>query len=366
MRRFNHLFTGRWRPLLLLALVGLLAACGGREEPPVLVIPTVAATAAAPTEVAGLPTAPAPTATTAAGQPTATLPPPPTVVPPLPTSDGQPTAAPTAGPTIAPTATPALIPTATPAATVSPPMAGGGYRVAFVAAADALNVRRRPDADAAVVTQLAPGTTGIQVIDEGQSAQGGSLWLPVTTSAGDGWVNSRFLTEDVSREAFCADPAVTELLSRLQTAIAEKDGRALDDLVHPDRGLRLRVSWWNEEVIIRGNDDVRRLFRDDERHNWGVSDGSGEPIRGTFNDVMLPLLERDLLAAAQWRCDEGLFGPTAGLTNLPEGYEAVRFYSAHRPAPAEQELDWGTWLIGIERWEGQYYLSYLVHYRWEI
>lgn len=363
MRRFNHSFIGRFRPLVLLVFIGLLAACGGGEEPPVLVIPTVAATAAQPTADGGQPTAML-TATPIVAL-TATLPPPPTVAPPLPTSDGQATASPTADggqPTAAPTA----VPTPTPAVTVAPPTAGGGYRVAFVAANDALNVRRRPNADAAVVTQLPAGTTGIQVIDEGQAAQGGSLWLPVTTSAGDGWVNSRFLTEDVSREAFCADPAVTELLSRLQTAIAEKDGRALDELVHPERGLRLRVSWWNEEVIIRGNNDVRQLFGDDERHNWGLSDGSGEPIRGTFNDVMRPLLERDLLAATQWGCDEGLFGPTAGMTILPEGYEAVRFFSAHRPAPAEQELDWGTWLIGIERWQGQYYLSYLVHYNWEI
>lgn len=363
MRRFNHTFIGRFRPLVFLVFIGLLAACSGGEEPPVLVIPTVAATAAAPTGEptadAGLPTA-GPTSL-----PTATLPPPPTVAPPLPTSDGQATVAPTAAPTIIPSATPAP-PTATPAATVPPSTNTGGYRVAFVAANDLLNVRRRPDADAAVVAQLPPGATGIQVIDQGQAAQGGSNWLPVTTSAGDGWVNGRFLTEDVSREAFCADPAVTELLSRLQTAIAEQDGRALDELVHPDRGLRLRVSWWNEEVIIRGNNDVRQLFGDDERHNWGLSDGSGEPIRGTFNDVMRPLLERDLLAATQWGCDEGLFGPTAGMTILPEGYEAVRFFSAHRPAPAEQELDWGTWLIGIERWQGQYYLSYLVHYNWEI
>ena len=49
MRRFNHSSIGRFRPLILLVFIGLLAACGGGEEPPVLVIPTVAATAAAPT-----------------------------------------------------------------------------------------------------------------------------------------------------------------------------------------------------------------------------------------------------------------------------------------------------------------------------
>ena len=164
---------------------------------------------------------------------------------------------------------------------------------------------------------------------------------------------------------FCGDPATTALLDQLRTAVAEEDGRLLEELVHPERGLRVRLNWWNPEVLIAGN-DVRQLFRAEKRQEWGTEDGSGLPIRGSFNEVVLPRLERDLLPATDRRCDEGVFGPTAGLTNLPEGYEAVRFYSLHRPAPAEQELDWGTWLVGIERWEGRYYVSYLVHYRWEI
>jgi hypothetical protein len=239
--------------------------------------------------------------------------------------------------------------------------------VAFVAENDTLNIRRQPNANAAVVGELSPDTTGIDVVGEGQSVRGGGLWLPVDTPAGSGYVNSRFLTENLSREAFCADPAVTELLSRLRTAIAEEDEALLGELVHPTRGLRLRVNWWNEEIIVR-EAEVADIFRDRPRDvvYWGTADGSGEPIRGTFSDVMLPFLERNLLGATEWACDEILHGPTAGLVVLPEGYEAVHFYSAYRPAPVEQELDWGAWLIGIERWEGRYYVSYLVHYRWEI
>lgn len=355
-------YRGAWAGALLI-LTLLLAACGG-DEPPVLVIPTpVNGTAVvptiAPTAAVDLPTiaatANAPTATPTEPQPSATLPPPPTVAPPLPTgtTGPQPTAAPTTAP-----------PTATPVATINP-TTGSAYRVAFVAADDVLNVRRRPDPDSAVVAQLLPGTTGIRVIDEGRTLRGGSLWLPVETAAGDGWVNSRFLTEDVSHEAFCADTAVTDLLSQLEEGITERDGRLMRELVHPDRGLRVRLNWWNPEVVFAG-EDVQTIFRAQKRYDWGTEDGSGNPIRGSFSDVALPRLERDLVAATDWRCDEGVFGPTAGMTILPEGYETVRFYSAHRAAPADQEFDWGTWLVGIERWEGRYYVSYLVHYRWEI
>ncbi|MBP6016043.1 MAG: hypothetical protein KA586_04925 [Candidatus Promineofilum sp.] len=355
-------FTGRkMAAVALLTLALTLAACGDDGDSPVLVIPTPAVTAVIPTTDAGQPTvdpsAIAPTPTLAGPQSTATLPAPPTVAPPLPTSNsGQPTAAPTASPIPAATATPVA---------TFVPAADAGYRVAFVSADDTLNVRRRPDPDASVVAELLPGTAGIQVIDEGQSIRGGGFWLPVETAAGDGWVNSRFLTEDVSHEAFCGDTAVTDLLDRLKKAISKEDGKLMSDLIHPDRGLRLRLNWWNSEVVFAG-EDVQTIFRAQKKYDWGTEDGSGNPIRGSFSDVVLPRLDSDLLAATDWRCDEGVFGPTAGQTLLPQGYEAVRFYSAHRPAPADQEFDWGTWLVGIEHWEGRYYVSYLVHYRWEI
>ncbi len=348
--------------LALSLFMALLSACGG-DTPPDLVIPTVAATAdpnLPPTAVAAIsPTAPA----------TVTLPPPATAILATATNTPAPTPIPPSAtpppptPTLAPTTVPPTIapPTATPVA------AAPVYRVAFVAANDMLNVRRQADADSTVVGQLSPAATGITVVDEGQSVRGGGLWLPVETTAGSGYVNSRFLTEQIDRATFCADPAVNDLLNRLQTVIVTEDVALLGELVHPTRGLRLRLNWWNEEIIVR-EDGITDLFRDRRRDavNWGTDEGSGETIRGTFSDVMLPFLTRDLLGATQWACDELLYGPTAGLITLPEGYEAVHFYSAHRPAPAAQEFDWGTWAVGVERWEGRYYISYLVHYRYEI
>lgn len=329
-QRFAYRFI---LPGIFLVSILALVACGGGRQPD-LVIPTPAVTAAMPTLA---------TATATAIPPTITPPPPATS-----------TAAPE------PTTPPATIATAE-----TEQQAATEYRVAFVAANDTLNVRRQPSANAAVVAQLPADASGIEVIGEGQTLLSGSLWLPVETAAGDGWVNSAYLTETVSPEAFCTDRTVSDLLEQLEAAVAAEDGEALEELVHPDRGIRLRLNWWNPEVIVSG-EDVRALFSAPKQYDWGVEDGSGEAIRGSFSEIVMPRLERDLLGATAWRCDEGQFGSTAGATALPEGYEAVNFYSAHRPGPAEQEMDWGTWLIGVERWEGRYYVSYLVHYRWEI
>lgn len=306
-------------------------------------------------------------------------PPPPTsaspaVVPPTVAPSAElPTAAPPTS-TTTPTASPILTATPPPAtatavATVPPAATAVSteveYRVAFVAANDVLNVRRQPSPNAAIVAELAPDATGVHAIGEGQTLLGGSLWLSVETAGGDGWVNSAYLTEFVDQKTFCGDPATRAILDQLQEAIATQDGNLLSDLVHPERGLRLRLNWWNPEIIVRGN-DLPALFSSRTAYDWGIEDGSGAPIRGSFRDKVLPALERDLLGASEWSCDEARFGPSAGATILPEGYEAVRYFSAHRPSMDDGGFDWGTWAIGVERWQGRYYLSYLVHYQWEI
>ena len=144
--------------LALSLFMALLSACGG-DTPPDLVIPTVAATAdpnLPPTDVAAIsPTAPA----------TVTLPPPATAI--LATATNTPTPTPIPPSATAPPPTPTLAPTTVPptiAPTATPVAVAPVYRVAFVAANDTLNVRRRADADSAVVGQLPPNATGIRLV----------------------------------------------------------------------------------------------------------------------------------------------------------------------------------------------------------
>lgn len=254
---------------------------------------------------------------------------------------------------------------ATPIMTPPVPVGDGDYQVAFVEGNDTLNVRGGPGTNYETVEALAPIAAGITVDETGQTAVAGSTWLYVMTDSAEGWVNGRFLTESIASAEFCADPAALAVVERAREAIADEDGRELSSLVHPERGLRLRLNWWNNEVLVRG-EEVAGLFGSAANYDWGVNQGSGEPIVGTFAEAFLPSLQRDLLPASQTACDEVLFGPTAGMVVLPDGYQQVHFFSLHRPAPADVEFDWGTWVVGVERWQGDYYLSYLVRYNYEI
>ncbi|MEZ4518210.1 MAG: hypothetical protein R3C44_15775 [Chloroflexota bacterium] len=332
------------RRLILIAAILLivLAACQSQTEPG-LVLPTPITAA---------------TETTAKNTPESTLddlPAPPTIP------------APTVIVTVAPTTQASPVPTIQPTSLPVEAMpVDSGYQVAFVELGDTLNVRSGPGVDYPVVAELQPDATDLAVDDSGQSLVAGSLWVWVEGDDAAGYVNSRFLTESVSGAEFCPDPTVAAILRDLQTAVENRDGRLLAGLVHPDRGLRLRHSWWNNEVLVQGN-EVAGLFTDDTVYDWGTADGSGLPITGTVADTLLPLLERDLLDATESACNEVRHGPTAGMTIVPEAYEAVPFVSLYRaPGPQDLEFDWGSWAVGIERWEGQYYLSYLVHYAYEI
>jgi uncharacterized protein YgiM (DUF1202 family) len=253
-------------------------------------------------------------------------------------------------------------PTPVPTPTLNP--TASSYEVAFVLPGDTLNVRSGPGIEHPVVAELEPGESGLEMAGPGAEVAG-ALWVPVTDGEMAGWVNSSYLTGDVTSEAFCNDPAVEELLEELKTAVIRQDGAALAQLVHPQRNLRLRVSWWNPEIIVP-QAAVDDLFNSTVSYEWGTADGSGLPITGSFAEVIYPLLQQDIAGDTITGCDVVLGGPTTGLLKLPDPYEGVRHISIYRQGQDETQFDWGAWTVGIEQWQGTYYLSFLVHYAYEI
>ena len=324
------------RPYLLLLMALLLAACSSLSSDPTpqLVIPTAAVTADSPAVQA-----------TASSD----LPAPPTF-------------APATDPVVEPTSQPVTQATSQPAQ----PSAGEvQYQVAFVTADDTLNVRSGPGVANGVVGELAPFASGVRITGPGQMVAG-STWVPITVGGLTGWVNGRFLTETMSESAFCQDAAVTKLLADLETAVINQDGNLLAQLVHLERGLRIHHAWWNPEVRI-SQADARQIFTSAAAYDWGIEDGTGFPIVGSFKTEIVPLLQEDLILATESGCDEIVHGGTAGFVRLPDGYDAVHYYSLHRPGTDEfAGMNWGTWVVGIEKWQGTYYVSFLVHFQWEI
>ncbi len=330
---------GENKPTIILAALTLLLAalaCGPSTEPaatPDLGVPTLA--------VSQTPASPTPTVPP--GAPAATLPPPPVIQTTPPSGDAVATVVPTVG-----------------AETPEP-----GYRVVYVMDDDVLNVRDGAGVEHDIIGALAPRQGAVAITGPGTMVAG-SRWVPIEAGDTRGWVNSHFLTSPIDSETFCRESDFMAIVDRLEEAIARRDGPALAALIQPERSLRLHMSWWNPAVRV-DREAARTLFTSSDIYDWGIEDGSGRPIRGSFATVMLPLLDRNLLGASETACNEILNGGSAGFIRLPEGYDGVNYYSHYRPAAAaDNTLDWGTWVVGIESWQGRYSLAFLVLYRWEI
>ena len=102
-----------------------------------------------------------------------------------------------------------------------------------------------------------------------------------------GWVNSYYLTEYVSREAFCGDPRVQPIINALKQAMTSSDGALLGTLVSPKHGLNLNY-WPSSNTVNYTSATARTVFTDPQVVEWGSGGGSGIVDRGTFLQIVQP------------------------------------------------------------------------------
>ena len=241
------------------------------------------------------------------------------------------------------------------------------FGVVHVSEGDVLNVRSGPGVENDIIDTLDPHATGITMTG-GRQKVGSSMWVEIATATGTlGWVNAHFLTEVIDANTFCNDPEVTALIGKFVSAIQTRDGEVLSKLVSPIDGLKIRVSWWNPEVYFPA-DKVTDIFDDPTAYDWGVQDGSGFAIQGTFANEILPWMDDILNADFSQHCNdlENGSGPSAGLVIWPFEYQNINYVALYRSAPADQEFDWRTWAVGITYHKGQPNISFMVQYHWEI
>ena len=168
---------------------------------------------------------------------------------------------------------------------------------------------------------------------------------------------------------FCEDPRVQNFTEQFIWAIEEESGELLGYEITNRSGLNIRLEWWNTNVHFT-KDEAVQLFENPTSYDWGIADGSGAPVQGSFMDVVQPKLLDVVEGDYVIRCDTLDFGvasgPSAGLVSWPDDIPARHYMAIYRPAPADQEMDWRTWVLGFEYIDGIPYISYLVQYHWEI
>ncbi|GAB4526892.1 MAG: hypothetical protein Fur0018_12310 [Anaerolineales bacterium] len=256
--------------------------------------------------------------------------------------------------------------TAAPSGSVPPLAEPVPYAVVLVSPESGLNLRAEPSLNAPVLALLPYDARDLRPTGRQEQAEG-FAWAEIETPFGAGWVSAAYLTMQISPEVFCGNAQVQALVDSFVQAVRNEDGAALAALVSPVHGLTIRHEWWNPEVVFDAA-DVETLFSAQETYDWGIQDGSGDPLQGRFADVVLPRLQDVVQGEFSVVCDSlaagEATGGTAGLVNWP--YPNLPFVALYRAAPADQELDWRTWALGIVWWQGRPYLAALVQYHWEI
>jgi hypothetical protein len=259
-------------------------------------------------------------------------------------------------------------PTATTAPTATnppPPAPGGDYAVILVEEGDVLNVRSAAGASNPVVASLDPHAAGITLTGEDQQV-GGDRWVEIKIPGGSstGWVNSLYLTESVDPAYFCSDISVTGLISKLNTAMTNKDGALLSSIASPAHGMTVYY-FHNGNPANYSPEEARWVFDSTYLMDWGLHPASGLAVKGTFHEEVLPKIQEVFVSNYELTCNQVVTGGVSYPTVWPYSYRNVNFYTVLKPATPGVDLDWRTWLVGVEYVGGKPYIFALIHFFWE-
>ena len=160
----------------------------------------------------------------------------------------------------------------------------------------------------------------------------------------------------------CNDPQVPAMIDSFKKAILTSDGSLLSSHVSPSRGMD--VAYYRDGTVITYKPEhARFLFETTFQVDWGTEPGSGAMKRGSFHDVVLPELVSIFNQPYTLHCNELKHG---GATyEMVWEYES-EFYSIYFPGTqANGNLDWHTWVMGVEYVSGKPYVYAMIQFFWE-
>ena len=160
----------------------------------------------------------------------------------------------------------------------------------------------------------------------------------------------------------CSDPQVTALIDSLKTAMTQEDGPLLASLVSPASGLE--VSYFHNGTAIKyDQNQAKFLFETTYPASWGVDPASGAEKVGPFHEVVVPALLKVFNQPYELHCNELKYGGASYPVNFPYDKD---FYSIYFPGTqANGNMDWQTWVAGIEYVNNKPYLYALMQFYWE-
>jgi hypothetical protein len=240
----------------------------------------------------------------------------------------------------------------------------GPYAVIMLTQNKMLNLREKAGIGYPIIDRLDPHAVDVMLTGK-EKREGSRHWVKVRRPSGSsGWVNAHYLTEYVNPAVFCADANVSTLLTDFKTAMTSKDGNLLVSLVSPTHGMFLTYLRTGRTIHYTP-DKVRRIFTDNYRKNWGIQPTSGLPVWGSFRKDVLPTILDVLNSNYTQNCNTPSIGSSGYQFQWPFKYQNINYYALYKPGTSGTDLDWRTWLVGVEYVNGRPYILNLLHLFWE-
>jgi hypothetical protein len=162
---------------------------------------------------------------------------------------------------------------------------------------------------------------------------------------------------------FCADSQPKALIDNFKTASQTSNATLLASLVSPIHGMDTRL-YRDGRVVNYDQQHAQFLFDSNFVVDWGAAPGSGLETKGSFHEIILPALLKVFNKDYMLDCNQVQIGGATYKAAWP--YVGVNFYSVYFPGtPANGNLDWRTWLIGMEYVNGKPYLYAVMQFFWE-
>lgn len=154
-------------------------------------------------------------------------------------------------------------------------------------------------------------------------------------------------------------------------ALARRDIDSLASLAHPTLGIRFTPYTHVDSTTDRrlAPDQLRAEWTRPDSVVWGVQDGSGEPIRLSFQKYFDRFVyDFDALHATRVARDSAPMGTGNSINNLREAYpgDAIVEFNTPGTDPRYGGMDWRSLWIVLRRLNDRWVVVGIVHGSWTI
>ncbi len=168
------------------------------------------------------------------------------------------------------------------------------------------------------------------------------------------------------------EPDIARQARAAIAAIKAADWSTIASLAHPDKGVRFSpyafTRTGGDGDVVFWSTRLRAGFTDRHVYTWGSHDGSGEPIRLTFEEYYRKFIYNADFAAAPVVTYNRIAKSGNTRVNIHEAYPNAQYVEYHFPGfdPQREGMDWQSLRLVFEEKAGNWFLVGVIHDQWTI